>query len=49
MAGVDLRVFGKPEVAGKRRLAVTLARADDIGQARALARAAADKLHITVA
>ncbi|MGE0482768.1 MAG: formate-dependent phosphoribosylglycinamide formyltransferase [Gammaproteobacteria bacterium] len=47
--GVDLRLFGKPEVAGKRRLAVTLARADDLEQARALARTAAAKLHITVA
>ncbi|MCB1745826.1 MAG: formate-dependent phosphoribosylglycinamide formyltransferase [Gammaproteobacteria bacterium] len=49
LGGVDLRVFGKPEVAGKRRLAVTLARGDDVDQARARAREAAAKLHITVA
>ncbi|MEX2480168.1 MAG: formate-dependent phosphoribosylglycinamide formyltransferase [Gammaproteobacteria bacterium] len=45
---VDLRIFGKPEIAGKRRLAVALARGADIDQARARARAAAAGLHIEV-
>jgi phosphoribosylglycinamide formyltransferase 2 len=36
-----LRLFGKPEVRGKRRMGVTLARADDVDAARAKARAAA--------
>jgi len=30
----QIRLFGKPEVAGKRRMAVALARADHIGEAR---------------
>ena len=41
-----LRLFGKPEVKGKRRMAVTLARAESIEQARAKARSAAEKLRI---
>lgn len=41
-----LRLFGKPEVRGRRRMAVTLARAEDIESARAKARAAA--AHISV-
>jgi phosphoribosylglycinamide formyltransferase 2 len=43
-----LRIFGKPEVQGRRRLAVTLARADTIEAARAKAVAAAACLTITV-
>ncbi len=43
-----LRIFGKPEVQGQRRLAVTLARADTIEAARAKAVAAAACLTITV-
>ena len=35
----DLRLFGKPEVAGKRRLGVALAKAHEIGDARAKANA----------
>lgn len=35
----QLRLFGKPEVAGKRRLGVALARADDIETARSTANA----------
>ena len=46
--GVDLRIFGKPEVSGKRRLAVALARAATIDEAREKARAAASKLRITI-
>jgi len=40
----QLRLFGKPEVHGRRRMGVTLARAADIDQARATARAAAAAL-----
>ncbi|MBL8298612.1 MAG: formate-dependent phosphoribosylglycinamide formyltransferase [Rhodanobacteraceae bacterium] len=43
-----LRIFGKPEVRGRRRMAVTLARADDINSARTRARAAAAKIHVEV-
>ncbi|PZQ10845.1 MAG: phosphoribosylglycinamide formyltransferase 2 [Rhodanobacter denitrificans] len=43
-----LRIFGKPEVQGQRRLAVTLARADTVDAARAKAVAAAACLTITV-
>jgi phosphoribosylglycinamide formyltransferase 2 len=41
-----LRLFGKPEVRGHRRMAVTLARDSDIESARAKARRAAAKLSI---
>jgi phosphoribosylglycinamide formyltransferase 2 len=34
----QLRLFGKPNVAGKRRMAVGLARGDDLAQAREKAR-----------
>ena len=37
----DLRLFGKPEVSGRRRMGVTLARADSIDEARRKAREAA--------
>ena len=40
----QLRLFGKPEVHGRRRMGVTLARAADTHQARATARAAAAAL-----
>ncbi|QIL20089.1 formate-dependent phosphoribosylglycinamide formyltransferase [Thermomonas sp. HDW16] len=40
----QLRLFGKPRVAGHRRVAVTLARGSDIEQARAIARDAAAAL-----
>jgi phosphoribosylglycinamide formyltransferase 2 len=43
-----LRIFGKPEVRGRRRMAVTLARADDVDTARAKARAAAEKVRVAV-
>ena len=54
-AGVDqalmqpdtqIRLFGKPEVSGQRRMAVTLARAHDVESARAKARNAAAALRI---
>ena len=41
-----LRLFGKPRVAGHRRVGVTLARADSIDAARAQARAAAAAIGI---
>ena len=41
-----LRLFGKPEVRGQRRMAVTLARDTDVETARAKARRAAAKLSI---
>ena len=43
-----LRLFGKPEVQGQRRVGVTLARGADIGQARAKARDAAAAIRITL-
>lgn len=42
----QLRLFGKPKVEGKRRMAVTLARGSDIEEARAKARAAAEQMEI---
>ncbi|KGI77848.1 formate-dependent phosphoribosylglycinamide formyltransferase [Oleiagrimonas soli] len=42
-----LRVFGKPEVSGRRRMAVTLARGEDIEDARAKARTAAACIRVT--
>ncbi|MHB1618224.1 MAG: formate-dependent phosphoribosylglycinamide formyltransferase [Metallibacterium sp.] len=42
----QLRIFGKPEVKGRRRMAVTLARGADIDSARAKARAAAAALRV---
>ena len=41
-----LRLFGKPVVAGRRRVAVTLARGDSLEAARATARDAAAALTI---
>jgi phosphoribosylglycinamide formyltransferase 2 len=41
-----LRLFGKPEVNGKRRMAVTLARDESVDAARAKARRAAEKLRV---
>lgn len=42
----ELRLFGKPEVRGERRLGVALARADDIEGARARARAAVGAIRV---
>jgi phosphoribosylglycinamide formyltransferase 2 len=47
-ADVQLRIFGKPEVVGHRRMAVILASADTIEEARAKANRAYDKLKIEV-
>jgi phosphoribosylglycinamide formyltransferase 2 len=43
-----LRLFGKPRVAGHRRVAVTLARAADVESARAKARRAAAALQVSL-
>ncbi len=45
-ADTMLRLFGKPEVKGKRRMAVTLARAESIEAAREKARRSASKLRV---
>ena len=42
----QLRLFGKPTVSGQRRMAVTLARAEDINAARAKAHRAATAMEI---
>ena len=44
----QIRLFGKPEVSGQRRMAVTLARDHDVEAARAKAREAAGALEITL-
>ncbi len=44
--GTALRLFGKPSVHGHRRVGVTLARAESIDEARALAREAAAAIEI---
>lgn len=43
----QLRLFGKPAVQGKRRMGVTLARADDLMQARRKAVAAAQQILVS--
>ena len=48
-ADTEVRIFGKPEVRGRRRMAVALARAEDIDSARAKARQAAAALKIELA
>ena len=48
VAGADIRIFGKPAVAGKRRLAVALARGSSIEEARRKAREAAGCIEIEV-
>ncbi|MDG0978121.1 MAG: formate-dependent phosphoribosylglycinamide formyltransferase [Halieaceae bacterium] len=42
----DLRLFGKPEVSGKRRMGVALARGDSIEEAKSKALTAADAISI---
>ena len=42
MPDTQLRLFGKPEVSGKRRMGVTLALADDVAEAVSKAKQAAD-------
>ncbi len=46
--GTDVRLFGKPRVDGRRRVAVTVARADTVDEARARAHTAAAALTVTL-
>lgn len=46
--GVQIRIFGKPEIKGHRRMGVILATADSVEEARAKAERAYDKLKIEV-
>ena len=46
--GTEVRLFGKPEISGHRRLGVMFARADTVSAARQLARAGAAKITIEV-
>lgn len=46
--GVQLRIFGKPEIRGHRRMGVILATADTLEEARAKADRAYNKLNINV-
>ncbi len=46
--GVQMRIFGKPEVNGHRRMGVILATADTLDEARAKAQRAYDKLKVNV-
>ena len=50
LAQVDtqLRLFGKPEVQGRRRMGVALARGQDIEEARAKARKSAAAVTVTL-
>ena len=43
-----LRFFGKPEVAGKRRMGVALARADSVDEAKSKAIQAASAVEVTL-
>lgn len=46
--GVQMRIFGKPEIKGHRRMAVILATADTLDEARAKAERAYDALKVNV-
>ncbi len=46
--GTQLRLFGKPEVSGHRRMGVTLARAASIEAARSMARASCEAIRVTL-
>lgn len=46
--GTQLRLFGKPEVSGHRRMGVTLARAERIEDARRIARASRDAIQVVM-
>lgn len=45
-ADTSVRLFGKPAVSGRRRMAVTLALGEDVAEARAKARRAAGHIHV---
>ncbi len=46
--GVQIRIFGKPEIKGHRRMGVILAKADSVEEARAKAARAYEKLKVNV-
>ncbi len=46
--GVQIRIFGKPEVRGHRRMGVILATADTVDEARAKAERAYEALKVNV-
>lgn len=46
--GVQIRIFGKPEVKGHRRMGVILAQADTLDEARAKAERAYEKLEVKI-
>ncbi len=46
VAGTDLRLFGKPSMAGSRRLGLALARSEDLDQARSAATQVASQVQI---
>lgn len=46
--GVQIRIFGKPEVKGHRRMGVILAQADTVDEARAKAERAYEKLEVKI-
>lgn len=47
-SGTELRIFGKPEVRGERRLAVALASGESVNEAREKARRVAQKVKIKI-
>lgn len=46
--GTQLRLFGKPEVSGHRRMGVTLARGPSIEEARRVARSSCEAIRVTL-
>ena len=44
----SVKLFGKPEVAGKRRMGVGLARGDTVDEARAKANGVSSKVAVTL-
>ena len=48
VAHTDMRLFGKPEVHGHRRMAVLLAQSDTVDEARNTTQSMSEKLSITV-
>jgi phosphoribosylglycinamide formyltransferase 2 len=46
--GTDLRLFGKPEVVGRRRMGVALARAADVDSAVSMAQAVVDAIAVSI-
>jgi phosphoribosylglycinamide formyltransferase 2 len=44
----QIRLFGKPEVAGERRVGVALALGETVAQARDMAKASADSVDIVL-